>query len=72
MKIALAQINTTIGDFAGNSAKIIERITWAEKQQVDLLVFPELAICGYPPKDLVEHPSFVKKSLAERENIKLS
>lgn len=63
MKIAIAQINTTIGDFDGNAAKIIERIRWAEGAGVDIVVFPELAVCGYPPRDLLEKPSFISHNL---------
>jgi len=59
MKIALAQINTTVGDLAGNTKKIINQIERAKKQGADLVVFPELAITGYPPKDLLLKKSFV-------------
>ncbi|MBV9436662.1 MAG: NAD+ synthase, partial [Acidobacteria bacterium] len=59
MKIALGQINPTIGDFCGNAEKIIDYIARAKQQNADLILFPELAICGYPPRDLVEKPSFV-------------
>ena len=63
MKIALAQINTTIGDFQGNGELIIRNIKEARKRQAQLVVFPELAICGYPPQDLVEYRSFLDKNL---------
>ncbi len=59
MKIALVQINPVIGDFAYNSAQII---SWADKARdkgCDLAVFPELALCGYPPQDLLERPAFI-------------
>jgi len=59
MKIALVQINPVIGDFANNSAQII---SWADKARdkgCDLAVFPELALCGYPPQDLLERPAFI-------------
>jgi NAD+ synthase (glutamine-hydrolysing) len=59
VKIALGQINTTIGDFAGNAAKIIDFSRQAQAAGAGLILFPELAICGYPPRDLVERPSFV-------------
>lgn len=62
MKIALGQINPTIGDFCGNSAKIIEYSRKAKGLGADLVVFPELAICGYPPRDLLEKPSFVQQN----------
>jgi NAD+ synthetase len=59
MKIALVQINPIIGDFDYNSAQII---SWADKARrigCDLAVFPELALCGYPPQDLLERPAFI-------------
>jgi NAD+ synthase (glutamine-hydrolysing) len=59
MKIALAQINTTVGDLKGNTKKIIDRIELAKKKKVDLVVFPELAVTGYPPKDLLLKRDFV-------------
>lgn len=65
MKIALAQINTTVGDFAGNAAKIVDFAGRALNQGASLAVFPELALCGYPPRDLVERPDFVNQCEAE-------
>lgn len=64
MRIALAQINTTVGDLAGNVRKIAEFAAEAAKRQANVAVFPELAITGYPPRDLVEKPSFVERSAA--------
>jgi NAD+ synthase/NAD+ synthase (glutamine-hydrolysing) len=61
VKIALAQINPTVGDFSGNTAKIIEFTRRAQQGGADLVVFPELAICGYPPADLLEKPAFVAR-----------
>ena len=61
MKIALAQINPTIGDFSGNTAKIIEFARRAQQGGADMVLFPELAICGYPPADLLEKPAFVAR-----------
>ena len=61
MKIALAQINPTVGDFSGNTAKIIDFTRRAQQGGADLVVFPELAICGYPPADLLEKPAFVAR-----------
>ena len=69
MKIALGQINPTVGDFCGNAAKIIEYSHRAKAQGADLILFPELAICGYPPRDLVEKPSFVKQNADTLERI---
>ena len=65
MKIALAQIDTTIGDFAGNAGLIIKYAGWARERGADLVVFPELALCGYPPRDLVEKLGFVERSQSE-------
>ena len=62
MKIALAQINPTVGDFAGNAAKFRQFALDARLRGADLVVFPELSVCGYPPRDLVEVPSFVTRS----------
>ncbi len=59
MKIALGQINPTVGDFTGNAAKMIEFARQAMRAGAGLIAFPELSVCGYPPRDLVERPSFV-------------
>jgi NAD+ synthase (glutamine-hydrolysing) len=69
VKIALGQINTVIGDFPGNSAKIIEYSRRAKSDGADLILFPELSICGYPPRDLVERPSFVDQNWKAAEGI---
>jgi NAD+ synthase (glutamine-hydrolysing) len=69
VKIALGQINTTVGDFSGNSAKIIQFARQARSAGASLILFPELAICGYPPLDLVERPSFVQRNRATAEKI---
>jgi len=61
MKIALAQINSTVGDIKGNTARIIAYIAKAKAMKVDLVVFPELCICGYPPKDLLLKKDFLKE-----------
>ncbi len=62
MKIALGQINPTVGDFSGNVEKIVRNANRARELGADLVLFPELSICGYPPRDLVEKPAFLKKS----------
>ncbi|MGA9354214.1 MAG: NAD+ synthase [Terriglobales bacterium] len=69
MKIALGQINPTVGDFSGNSAKIIQFARQAQSAGVELILFPELAVCGYPPRDLVERPSFVERNRVTVEQI---
>ena len=62
VRLALCQIDTTVGDFAGNTARIVEGLARAEDARADLAVFPELAVCGYPPRDLLERPSFVREA----------
>jgi len=65
MKIALAQLNPTVGDFAGNSAKILEFAHRARERGADLVVYSELCLCGYLPLDLIERPQFIARN--ERE-----
>jgi NAD+ synthase (glutamine-hydrolysing) len=62
VKIALGQINPTVGDFSGNANKIIDFSKRAREAGAGLILFPELAVCGYPPRDLVERPTFVAKN----------
>ena len=62
MKIALAQLNLMIGDFEGNTRKILEILAKARDQQASLVVFPELSVCGYPPRDFLEFDDFIRKS----------
>ena len=69
MKIALGQINPTVGDFSGNAAKIIQFAQEARSAGASLILFPELAICGYPPRDLVERPSLVARNRESVEKI---
>jgi NAD+ synthase (glutamine-hydrolysing) len=69
VRIALAQINPTVGDFSGNSAKIIDYALRAKSAGVDLVLFPELSVCGYPPRDLVERPWFVERNRQAAEEI---
>ena len=69
MRIALAQINPTVGDFQGNSAKIIDCALRARSAAVELVLFPELSVCGYPPRDLVERPWFVERNREAAEAI---
>src|SRR5665213_3462693 len=63
MRIALAQINTTVGDLEGNEAKIRQGLQRAEKEKAELVLFPELTITGYPPRDLLLKKSFVARNL---------
>ncbi len=69
MKIALGQINPTIGDFSGNSARISDFAQRARSAGAGLILFPELSICGYPPRDLVERSSFVENNRKAVERI---
>ena len=60
MKIAIAQLNPTIGDLVGNSQKILQVAHQVADQGVELLLTPELSLCGYPPRDLLLNPSFIQ------------
>ncbi len=68
-KIALAQINPTVGDLDGNAGKIVQYIKEAREQGADLVIFPELAVTGYPPKDLLLKPSFIEKNKEKFDEI---
>src|SRR5206468_1420580 len=69
MRIALAQINTVVGDLDGNAERIRSRLAEAKEQQADLVVFPELAVTGYPPEDLLLRPSFVRAAQQQAEEL---
>jgi NAD+ synthase/NAD+ synthase (glutamine-hydrolysing) len=69
VKIALGQINPTVGDFSGNATKIIDFAQRARASGAGLILFPELSVCGYPPRDLVERPTFVAKNRESVERI---
>jgi NAD+ synthase (glutamine-hydrolysing) len=69
VKIALGQINPTVGDFSGNAAKIIDFSRRARVAGAGLILFPELSISGYPPRDLVERPSFQARNQQSAERI---
>jgi NAD+ synthase (glutamine-hydrolysing) len=62
MRIALAQINNTVGDLGGNAAKILDFARRGRRAGADVVVFPELALTGYPPRDLVEKHSFLERT----------
>ncbi|MGR3176045.1 MAG: NAD+ synthase [Candidatus Scalindua sp.] len=70
MKICLAQINPTVGAFKQNAGKICRLINTARKKGADLIVFPEMCIVGYPPKDLLELSGFVDSNLKALEEVK--
>src|SRR5438046_3247094 len=69
MRIALAQINTVVGDLEGNAERIRSRLAEAQEEQADLVVFPELAVTGYPPEDLLLRPSFVQAAQQKAEEL---
>jgi NAD+ synthase (glutamine-hydrolysing) len=69
VKIALGQINPTVGDFSGNAAKIIQFAQQSRSAGAHLILFPELAVSGYPPLDLVERRSFITRSRSTAEKI---
>ena len=62
-RLALAQINSTVGDINGNTQTILEYIDMARETKADLVAFPELAITGYPPEDLLLKPAFLQANL---------
>lgn len=69
MKVALAQINPTVGAMENNAAMIVQRIDEARAAGADLVMFPELALCGYPPKDLLLHEGFVDENASVAKRI---
>lgn len=62
LRIGMAQINSTVGDFKGNTRKILEALAESRSLGVDVITFPELAICGYPPEDLLLKPHFIEEN----------
>lgn len=69
MKIALGQINTTVGDLTGNVERMVSMAHEASAQGAEVVVFPELSITGYPPRDLVEKPTFIERSEQSLERL---
>ncbi len=69
MRVALAQIDTTVGDIAGNTRRIIEAVTDAQAQGAGFTLLPELAITGYPPEDLLHKEHFIEDNLDALEQI---
>ncbi|MFC2048201.1 NAD+ synthase [Chloroflexota bacterium] len=69
LRIGMAQLNMTVGDLAGNTWKILEAINESRSLGVDLLTFPELAICGYPPEDLLFKPQFITANMNSLEKV---
>src|SRR5260370_28962606 len=72
MKVALAQINTTVGDLAGNEAKIAAAYQRGAQAGADLVIFPELATTGYPPRDLLLKTNFINQKLDRLERLGLA
>src|SRR4051794_38855624 len=69
MRLALAQINSVVGDIDGNAAKVVEWLQDARRGNADLVLFPELVVTGYPPEDLLLRPGFVRAARAAVEGI---
>ena len=69
LRIGLCQINTTVGDIEGNTKKILESIEKGRRMAADILVFPELAVTGYPPEDLLLMPKFIEANLKATRRI---
>jgi NAD+ synthase (glutamine-hydrolysing) len=69
MRLALAQINTVVGDLDGNAARIVGRLHEAREAGADLVLFPELAVTGYPPEDLLFRPGFLRQARRSLDQI---
>src|SRR5215212_3099639 len=69
VRLALAQINPTVGDLPGNAKKVIETIDRARALGADLVAFPELTLTGYPPEDLLLRPEFLDQNQAAVEEV---
>src|SRR5207249_7951723 len=69
MRIAIAQLNQVVGDLAGNAARILSAVAEAKRGGADLVITPELSLCGYPPEDLVLRPAFLSASAIELQRM---
>jgi NAD+ synthase (glutamine-hydrolysing) len=69
LRLALAQINSVVGDLAGNQERILDRLEEAKEQSVDVVLFPELIVTGYPPEDLLLRPGFIRAADRTLEEI---
>ena len=69
LRLAMAQINATVGDLDGNTSKVIDYIEQARSFSADLVAFPELVITGYPPEDLLLRPQFIKDNVAKMQEV---
>ena len=70
LRIALSQMNSSVGDIAGNTRKIIANIEKARDACADIVIFPEMAVCGYPPEDLLLKSEFIEENLRSLERIR--
>src|SRR5262249_56052563 len=69
LRIALGQINATVGDLQGNTRRVLETIEQARPLGVDLVAFPELVLTGYPPEDLLFKPAFIEANLRALDEV---
>jgi len=69
MRLALAQINSVVGDLDGNRDRILARLAEAKERGADLVLFPELAVTGYPPEDLLFRPAFIEANLRALDEV---
>jgi NAD+ synthase (glutamine-hydrolysing) len=69
LRIGMSQINTTVGDFSGNTRKITDAISAGRQLGIDLITFPELAVCGYPPEDLLFKTQFIEENLKSLDKV---
>ncbi|MGH3052666.1 MAG: nitrilase-related carbon-nitrogen hydrolase, partial [Gaiellaceae bacterium] len=69
MRLALAQINTVVGDLDGNRERVVQRLHEARQAGADLVLFPELAVTGYPPEDLLFRPEFLRQARRSLDRI---
>jgi predicted amidohydrolase len=70
VKVAISQINPRVGDVNNNLRVILENVAIAKKDGVDLILFPELSILGYPPRDLISYPHIVEENIKALERIR--
>src|SRR3954471_20927348 len=69
MRLALAQIDVVVGDLQGNRDRILRRLAEAKEADADLVLFPELAVTGYPPEDLLLRPGFIRAAARSLDEI---
>ena len=69
MRVGLGQFNALVGDLAGNAGRMREIYAQAVKEDINLLIFPELSVCGYPPEDLLHKNHFIADCMATVEKL---